>query len=234
MANGSCTNGVCVDRETQLRLARLREELLTNFNKLLIDRIRFLEQTIHQLTSATSPASTSTPLTSGSLTIPTDRLSANAPSSTLQRSSSTVGSFLPAALDVHLPENCAGARSCPSSVDLTAHEDRRTRFFSTKKISRTQARTYSDSNNHNSSMITGELATTSNPNSEKGRLESRRFACDVDDNDVRAFKAMVYMEQARKQNAKPLSRLRQVLGISTSSPPITPNLGQIVKKNSNS
>ena len=47
MANGCCTNAACADRETQLRLARLREELLTNFNALLIDRIRF-PRTYHQ------------------------------------------------------------------------------------------------------------------------------------------------------------------------------------------
>ncbi|CAF5070710.1 unnamed protein product, partial [Rotaria magnacalcarata] len=62
MANGCCKNELCVKRETQLRLSRLREELLTNFNTLLIDRIRFLEQTINRLSViSTSPAKTSLP-----------------------------------------------------------------------------------------------------------------------------------------------------------------------------
>jgi hypothetical protein len=64
---------------------------------------------------------------------------------------------------------------------------------------------------------TNDLISSTIVNSEKGRLESRRFACDVDDNDVRAFKAMIYMEQARKQHARPLTRLRQALGISSNS-----------------
>jgi hypothetical protein len=67
------------------------------------------------------------------------------------------------------------------------------------------------------SSLTNDLGSNTNVSNEKGRLESRRFACDVDDNEVRAFKAMIYMEQARKQHARPLNRLRQVLGISTSS-----------------
>ncbi|CAF4437818.1 unnamed protein product, partial [Rotaria magnacalcarata] len=54
---------------------------------------------------------------------------------------------------------------------------------------------------------TNDLPSSTSVNSEKGRLESRRFACDVDDNDVRAFKAMIYMEQARKQHVRPLTRL---------------------------
>ncbi|CAF4962234.1 unnamed protein product, partial [Rotaria socialis] len=61
MANGCCTNELCVKKETQLRLARLREELLTNFNTLLIGRIRFLEQTINRL-SVISSSSTKTSL----------------------------------------------------------------------------------------------------------------------------------------------------------------------------
>ena len=40
MAHETCTNSECMQHETQLRLAKLREELLTNFNNLLIDRIR--------------------------------------------------------------------------------------------------------------------------------------------------------------------------------------------------
>ena len=67
------------------------------------------------------------------------------------------------------------------------------------------------------STLTNDLITTSSGNNEKGRLESRRFACDVDDNEVRALKAMIYMEQARKQNARPLTRLRQALGISNNA-----------------
>ena len=70
----------------------------------------------------------------------------------------------------------------------------------------------------NWSTLTNDLLAHGYGSHERGRLESRRFACDVDDNEVRALKAMIYMEQARKQNARPLTRLRQVLGISHSPP----------------
>jgi hypothetical protein len=232
MANGCCTNALCADRETQLRLARLREELLTNFNALLIDRIRFLEQTINQLSSTsfsspaaiipTATASPSTYARSTATPAVTDRLSTPAP---LRRSSSTTVYHLQSPVDKNVPGSAAGARSCPSSVDLSSSEDRRTRFFSSKKSSRTQNRASSESSSNYLSRpmdarwttLTNDLVSSSNVNNEKGRLESRRFACDVDDNEVRAFKAMIYMEQARKQNARPLTRLRQALGISTNS-----------------
>ena len=235
MANGCCTNALCADRETQLRLARLREELLTNFNTLLLDRIRFLEQTINQLSlSSLSPpsvptvpaATTTTAKSTHKNTIPapkpSDRLSTP---STLRRSSSTTVYFLQNPADQNAAENVAGARSCPSSVDLSSGKDRRTRFFSSKKFSRSQNRASSESNSHYLSIpidaqwatLTNDLGSSTNVSNEKGRLESRRFACDVDDNEVRAFKAMMYMEQARKQHARPLTRLRQVLGISTNS-----------------
>ena len=67
------------------------------------------------------------------------------------------------------------------------------------------------------STSTNDPVSNTNIGNEKGRLEARRFACDVDDNDVRTFKAMIYMEQARKQHARPLTRLRQALGIPTNS-----------------
>ncbi|UJR36954.1 hypothetical protein I4U23_029663 [Adineta vaga] len=211
MANGCCNNASCTDRETQLRLARLREELLTNFNSLLLDRIRFLEQTISQLSSSHDTN-----------TAGTERLST---SSILRRSSSTTTYFLQSPLNQAIVGNVAGARSCPSSVDLSTSEERRSRFFSSKKTARSQTRTSSESNtNYLSIPMDAQISTltndfNSNPSStnEKGRLESRRFACDVDDNEIRAFKAMVYMEQARKQHARPLTRLRQALGISTNS-----------------
>jgi hypothetical protein len=242
MANGCCTNTTCADRETQLRLARLREELLTNFNALLIDRIRFLEHTINQWSASSGPPSAATsnlPTDSSSSATPgsrtttrttttttADRLSTPPSTSLLRRSSSTTAYFLQSPLDVRLPENAAGARSCPSSVDLSSNDDRRSRFFHSKKSSRNQNRTYSDSNSgHHPSIpmdvkwstLTNDLITTSTGNNEKGRLESRRFACDVDDNEVRALKAMIYMEQARKQNARPLTRLRQALGMSNNA-----------------
>ncbi|CAF0764811.1 unnamed protein product [Rotaria sordida] len=228
MANGCCTNTLCVDRETQLRLARLREELLTNFNNLLLDRIRFLEQTIHRLSSSSSSSSIPKATTSTSpykspiqASISPDRLSTPA---LLRRSSSTTTYFLLSPTNQNLLGNGASARSCPSSVDLSS-SDRRTRFFPPKKFSQSQLRQSSESHsNHLSipmdaqwSILTNELVSNTNVNNEKGRLESRRFACDVDDNEVRAFKAMIYMEQARKQHARPLTRLRQALGISTSS-----------------
>lgn len=230
MANGCCSNPSCTDRETQLRLARLREELLTNFNSLLLDRIRFLEQTIHHLSSAAlfSPA-----LPTAHATAPfdvdatrsssdTDRLSAP---SMLRRSSSTTTYFLKSPAGPGSMGNGAGARSCPSSVDLTSSEDRRMRFFSSKKSARSQTRTSSESHGNYLSIpmdapwsaLANDLASNSSGSSEKGRLESRRFACDVDDNEVRAFKAMIYMEQARKQHARPLTRLRQALGMSSNS-----------------
>jgi hypothetical protein len=243
MVNGCCTNAVCADRETQLRLARLREELLTNFNTLLLDRIRFLEQTINQLSlsssSAALTATTSTSAYTRPIPIPTatDRLST---SPLLRRSSSTIVYFLQSPLDQNLTGNEEGARSCPSSVDLSASSDRRRRFFPSKKYSQSQKRTSTENNtNHLSipmdaqwSTFTNDLVSNTNASNEKGRLESRRFACDVDDNEVRAFKAMAYMEQARKQHARPLTRLRQALGISTN-----PNTSSCVlnssKKHSN-
>ena len=227
MANGCCTNALCADRETQLRLARLREDLINNFNALLIDRIRFLEQTIVQLSSSSSSSAIPTTTVSTSAYIrptpvPTaiNRLSSPAP---LRRSSSTTVYFLQSPIDLNVTGSEAGARSCPSSVDLSSNDDGRTRFFSSKKPSRIQNRTSSESSSNYLSIpmdacwstLTNDLVSTSNVSNEKGRLESRRFACDVDDNEVRAFKAMIYMEQARKQHARPLTRLRQALGIST-------------------
>jgi len=225
MANGCCTNAVCADRETQLRLARLREELLTNFNTLLLDRIRFLEQTINQL--SLSPPSVSTATTSACIrSIPistaTDRISTPSP---IRRSSSTTGYFLQSPVNQTLTGNGEGARSCPSSVDLSGTNNRRRRFFSSKKFSQSHTRASTESNSNYLSIpmhvqwssLSNDIVSNTNAINEKGRLESRRFACDVDDNEVRAFKAMVYMEQARKQHARPLTRLRQALGISTNS-----------------
>jgi hypothetical protein len=265
MANGCCTNALCADRETQFRLARLREELLTNFNTLLIERIRFLEHTINQWTSSpishalppgtttttTTTTTTATTATTTSETPPVlastttkDRLSAPSSStSLLRRSSSTTAYFLQSPMDMRLPETSKAnsARSCPSSVDLSSSGDRRARFFSSKKLSRTQNRTFSDgSSNYLSipmdskwSTLSNDLGASNSAHNEKGRLESRRFACDVDDNEVRALKAMMYMEQARKQNARPLTRLRQALGISNNSSPVHFTVNN-VKKNSNS
>ncbi|CAF2970446.1 unnamed protein product [Rotaria sp. Silwood2] len=226
MANGYCTNTLCVNRETQLCLARLREELLTNFNSLLLDRIRFLEQTINRLSSSPPSIPTATALTSAYTNpMPTstniDRLSTPA---LLRRSSSTTTYFLLSPTNQNSTGSGASARSCPSSVDLTTNE-RRTRFFSSKKLSQSRARQSSESSSNylsipmdaQWSMLTNDLISNTNISNEKGRLESRRFACDVDDNEVRAFKAMMYMEQARKQHARPLTRLRQALGISTNS-----------------
>src|ERR1700722_19311073 len=155
MANGSCTNALCADRETQLRLARLREELLTNFNSVLLDRIRFLEQTITQLSSSSlsSPSvPTATTPTSKHVTSPipipaaTDRLSA--PSPFLRRSSSTIAYSLQSPINLNLTGNGEGARSCPSSVDLSGGNDRRRRFFPPKKFSQSKARTASESNSN--------------------------------------------------------------------------------------
>ena len=131
MANGCCNNAECADRDTQLRLARLREELLTNFNTLLLDRIRFLEQTITQLsvssllsppsvpTATTLTATTTAHKNSISIPKPTDRLSTP---STLRRSSSTTAYFLQNPADLNVAENVGGARSCPSSVDLSSKQ----------------------------------------------------------------------------------------------------------------
>jgi hypothetical protein len=229
MSNGCCTNTLCADRETQLRLARLREELLTNFNSLLIDRIRFLENTINQLSLSplSPPAATTTSTSEHTSAIPIpgveDKL---LPPSILRRSSSTTAYFLQSPMNQSLPGNVEGARSCPSSVDLSSSNDRRRRFFSSsKKFAHSQTRASTESHSNYLSIpmeaqwstFTNELGSNANACNEKGRLESRRFACDVDDNEVRAFKAMVYMEQARKQHARPLTRLRQALGMSTNS-----------------
>ncbi len=227
MANECCKNESCVNRETQLRLARLREELLTNFNTLLIDRIRFLEQTINRLSLIASPTAARPPSTltdkhHSSATITTDRLT---PPSSLRRSSSATAYLLQSPSISNFLEIGAGARSCPSSVDLSPNNEQRKWFLSIRKPRRTQNRTSSEfTSNYLSIPMHRQWASSANDilssaivNSEKGRLESRRFACDVDDNDVRAFKAMIYMEQARKQHARPLTRLRQALGISSNS-----------------
>lgn len=229
MANGCCSNVLCTDRDNQLRLARLREELLTNFNSLLLDRIRFLEQTIHQL-SSTTITPTTTRSASECLPRPSiskDRLSAPSP---LRRSSSTTAYFLQCPVEPNSPtnNNGEGARSCPSSVDLSSSNDHRRRFFSSKFFSQSSNRRSTENNSNYLSIpldaqwptLTNDSASNPNVNNEKGRLESRRFACDVNDNEVRAFKAMVYMEQARKQHARPLTRLRQALGISTNAHPV--------------
>lgn len=233
MAKECCTNELCVNKETQLRLARLREELLTNFNTILIDRIRFLEQTITRLSSIVSPPTpTRSPsiATDKHLSPPSNRLT---PPSSLRRSSSATGYLLQNPDSSNLTDTGAGARSCPSSVDLSRNNEQRRWFHSMKRPARTQRRTSSENHNNYLSIpiqrqyasSTNDLTSSTIVNNEKGRLESRRFACDVDDNDVRAFKAMVYMEQARKQNARPLTRLRQALGISSncSTGNFTPN-----------
>ncbi|CAF3268452.1 unnamed protein product [Rotaria socialis] len=255
MANGCCSNRLCTDRETQLHLARLREELLTNFNSLLLDRIRFLEQTITRLSSPSSSSSSNvqiaaaataapppTPVTPTSKNfiaapVPIDRLSTPSP---LRRSSSTTTYFLLSPSNQNSSGNGGGARSCPSSVDLSSSSDRSGKFFSSKKRSQSRIRQSSESNanylsipmNAPWSTFTHDLVSNTHAGNEKGRLESRRFACDVDDNEVRAFKAMIYMEQARKQHARPLTRLRQALGISTNSTAANYTLNSS-KKNSN-
>ncbi|CAM4822980.1 unnamed protein product [Rotaria magnacalcarata] len=242
MANGCCKNELCVKRETQLRLSRLREELLTNFNTLLIDRIRFLEQTINRLSViSTSPAKTSLPTTLKatvtSKSVKTDRLK---PPPLLRRSSSAAAAFLQSSADSNLTGAGTNVRSCSSSVDLSSNKAKRKRFVSTNKLHYTQDRTSLEYNitylsipiNRQWTSSTNDLPSSTSVNSEKGRLESRRFACDVDDNDVRAFKAMIYMEQARKQHVRPLTRLRQALGISSNS--TTDNFpSNIVKKQTN-
>ncbi|CAF1417850.1 unnamed protein product [Rotaria sp. Silwood1] len=227
MANGYCTNELCVKRETQLRLALLREELLTNFNTLLIDRIRFLEQTINRLSliSPSTPASSLPTLTDTCMSLKPIEIDRLTPPSLLRRSSSAGASFLQSPIDPNLMESGAGARSCPSSVDLSSQNESRKRFLSIEKPPRTQDRTSFEYNTTSLSIpiyrhwasSADDLQSSAMANSEKGRLESRRFACDVDDNDVRAFKAMIYMEQARKQHTRPLTRLRQALGISSNS-----------------
>jgi hypothetical protein len=227
MANQCCTNELCVDRETQLRLARLREELLTNFNTLLIDRIRFLEQTINRLAVIPSPPATRSPPTFtdkylSPATVTTNRLAAPSP---LRRSSSATAYLLQSPSSLNLTQTEPNARSCPASVDLSSISEQRKWFLSVQKHLLRQDRMSSESTSNYLSIpmhrqwtsSTNDLISSTIVNSEKGRLESRRFACDVDDNDVRAFKAMIYMEQARKQHARPLTRLRQALGISSNS-----------------
>lgn len=225
MANGCCTNELCIKRETQLRLARLREELLTNFNTFLIDRIRFLEQTVNRLSLTPSPVNSSSPSSNKDASPKSLKLDRLKPPSMLRRSSSAAASFLPSPVNSYTIEPGASPRSCPSSVDLSMNKESRKYFFSPKKSIRTDDRTSLSYHNTYLSIpklrqwacSTTDLPSTTNTNNEQGRLVSRRFACDVDDNDIRAFKAMVYMEQARKQHARPLTRLRQALGISTNS-----------------
>jgi len=240
MAKECCTNELCVNKEIQLRLARLREELLTNFNTLLVDRIRFLEQTINRLSAV--PSSTFIDKHLSSTTIVNNRLT---PPSFLRRSSSAAASLLQSPGSPDLTETGAVPRSCPSSVDLTSNIEQQKWFLSLKKPPRLPARTSSDTTKHNNLSIpkcrpwsssTSDLVSSSAiGNCEKGRLESRRFACDLDDNEVRAFKAMIYMEQARKQHARPLTRLRQALGISSNNSYSTGNFTPYIpKKQTNS
>lgn len=157
MTDRSCSNVFCLDRDAQLRFYRNREQLLTTFNEILIDRIRFLEQTLNKLSS--------------------NSFSVNNFQQQIRRSSSAT-SFLnekkirDSSSNIEISENLFVS----STVDLTAKND-------------------------------------------KGRLEARRFACDLDDNELRAFKAMIFTEQARKQQTpRPLHRLRQVLKINNSNP----------------
>ena len=213
MPHESCPNEVCLDQETQLRLARLREELLTNFNTLLIERIRFLEQTLTRLSLLSTPSITTEP-PPASPSVKKNLLSAP---STLRRSSSVTTFFLQSPVD-----SGTAPRSCPSSVDLSSKGEQRRWFSTTQKPFRKLDRAASESTRKylSTSMHrqwTGSasdlLSSIPIVSSDRGRLELRRFACDVDDNDVRALKAMIYMEQARKQHARPLNRLRQVLRI---------------------
>jgi len=228
MVNECCTNELCVNRETQLRLARLREELLTNFNSLLIDRIRFLEQTITRLSLISLPATikSSPPFIDKHLSseiLITDRL---AVPSSLRRSTSATAYLLQSSDDSKVTRTGAKGLSSPSSVDLSNNNDEQEWFLSIKAPLRIENRaSFESKSTYLSTPIThrqwarstNDLPSSTIVNSEKGRLESRRFACDVNDNDVRAFKAMVYTEQARKQHARPLNRLRQALGISSNS-----------------
>ncbi|UJR09221.1 hypothetical protein I4U23_013468 [Adineta vaga] len=223
--NNCCKNDSCVNKETQLRLARLREELLTNFNSLLIDRIRFLEQTISQLSLKSSSSSTSTvPLTDKRPPpeiIITDRLTLP---TTLRRSTSATAD-LQTLDDLNFIEEDINARSCLSNADLSSDNEKRKWFLSLTTPLGTKDQIIFTSNSDYLSppnihrpwaRSANDIPSSTMLNNDKGRLDSRRFACDVDDNDVRAFKAMVYMEQARKQHARPFTRLRQALGISTS------------------
>ena len=209
MANERCTNESCVDKEIQLRLARLREELLTSFNSLLIDRIRFLEQTINRLSLPSPSTMTSLSPTLRNTrfcprTITTNRLT---PPSLLRRSSSVAASFLQSPYDSSSIGTKEVLRLCSSNIDLSSNNEQPKWFLSIKKSFRPIRHWWASSTN--------DLPSSSVVNSCKGRLESRRFACDVDNNDVRALKAMVYMGQAQKQHLRPLTRLRQALGISS-------------------
>ncbi|CAF1059908.1 unnamed protein product [Adineta steineri] len=233
MVNECCTNELCVRRDTQLRLARLREELLTNFNSLLIDRIRFLEQTVNRLSLISSSSSLSS-YTTTSIPVPltdkllppeiviTDRLTVpSSSSSSLRRSTSETTHFLYTPDDPNSIGSVGNLRTCPSSDDLSNNSERRKWFLAIKTSLCTKERASLGCNNDYLSTpvihrqwarSANDISSSTNMN-EKTRLESRRFATDVDDNDVRAFKAMVYTEQARKQNARPLTRLRHALGI---------------------
>ena len=212
MADHPCTNEICIDREAQLRLARIRDELLTSFNGFLIERIRFLEQTIHQLSTCSSFNEPTQP----TVRRKSHHLTPAVPQ--LRRSSSATTFFLqtpPSSKEID-QYGSGTARSCPSSVDLSEHP-----------IYPTLHRTASTNSRQNLSIpfnrqwiyssddLRSKLPLITN---DKGRLESRRFACDADDNDLRAFKAMAYMEQARKHHStKPLHRLRQVLRMTQSN-----------------
>jgi hypothetical protein len=228
MVNECCTNDLCVSRETQLRFARLREDLLTNFNSLLVDRIRFLEQTISQLSTKAPSTITVTPTTTTTEKrhppeiVITDRLPAP---TTLRRSISATDDLFPTLKEPSSTGDEGRFRWYPSSDDLSALPVQRKWFLSVRLPSRSKDRSSFASNRDYLSppivqrqyaRSTNDIPSTTTVNNDKGRLDSRRFACDVDDNDVRAFKARVYTEQARKQHVRPLTRLRQALRISTS------------------
>ena len=185
MTSEICTNEDCLHRQAELNLARLREDLLNNFNGLLLDRIRFLEQTITRLCTTAAATSTST--------------SSGAP---IRRCSSATPYFLPNPNPI--------VRSCPSSVDLSANPT----LYTLNRSNSGSERQYLAIPIHSRPWTSSTSDIPSSiPSHEKTRLESRRFACDVDDNDIRALKAMVYMERARKAHLRPLHRLRQVFGI---------------------
>jgi hypothetical protein len=205
MANEHCTNELCVHKETQLHLARLREDL----------------SSIPPYTPS-RPSSTFTDKQRSPDIVSTDRLTAPL---SLRRSSSATAYLLQSPSDPNVTGTGASARSCPSSVDLSSSNEQRKWFLNIKRPVRTADRTLCESNSTNLSTplhrkwtrSTNDLISNITVINDKGRLEARRFACDADDNDVRTFKAMVYMEQARKQHARPLTRLRQALGISSNS-----------------
>ncbi|CAF0736659.1 unnamed protein product [Didymodactylos carnosus] len=239
----------CSTKDDILKAMQVKQDMLINFNHLLLDRIRHLEETIKGMVEIQAKLNNLTNnndyiVQQQELKIPQTFTGKKL----TKRSSSTSDFFLQTKLLSPSPiySYNKSIRSCPSSVDgnasksdnkfnrsalstdnLNMIKDSKLLKKLTKKlniksssskkieseqilsvcncvslpvsISSTPA-TISTVKKLGSASLYSSTNEINSPTSQ--RLETRRFARDVDDNEVRAFKAMVYMEQARKEHGK--------------------------------